>query len=146
VQLRVADLHLGDDAPAALNGLPGDGSIRAAALTLIVSGSALLAGCGDEGSDSADPGSSALGSPEVALTAREADCTDWSMASVEQRYVIVRSLSEFEGGPTTGGRGATLPDGEAYDLLERACANDYASAFKLYTVYARAAAFGSVQP
>jgi hypothetical protein len=105
----------------------------------------LLAGCGDS-DDPADSGSSALGSPEVRLTAREADCTDWHEASVEQRQVMIDSLTDFEGGPTTGGRGATLPDDEAYDLFERACAEDFARAIKLYKVYARAAAFQSAQP
>ena len=34
-----------------------------------------------------------------------------------------------------------LPDDEAYALLERACANDFAEGFSLYKVYARGAAF-----
>ncbi|MGH2962556.1 MAG: hypothetical protein ACRDL3_10260, partial [Solirubrobacterales bacterium] len=96
--------------------------------------------------DRADSGSSALGSPDVQLTAREADCTDWNEASVGQRRVIVDSLAEFEGGPTTGGSGPTLPDDEAYDLFERACAEETSRAFKLYKTYARAAAFQQTAP
>ena len=102
-------------------------------------------GCGDD-SNAPDSGSSALGSPDVALTARQASCTDWSEAGVEERQVMIDALTKFEGGPTTGAVGATLKDDEAYDLFERACANDYARAFKLYKVYARAAAFQSAQP
>ena len=102
-------------------------------------------GCGDS-DDSGDPGSSALGSPEVQTTAREADCNDWNGATVEERQVILESLSEFEGGAPTGTVGRTLPDDEAYDLFERGCERDYARAFKLYKVYVRAAAFQPEQP
>jgi hypothetical protein len=106
---------------------------------------ALAAGCGDS-EDSADPGSSALGSSDLQTTAREADCTDWDDASVEERRVIVESIAEFEGGAPTGTPGRALPEDEAYDLFERLCEQEYASAFKLYKVYARAAAFQSAQP
>jgi hypothetical protein len=44
---------------------------------------ALLAGCAGGSDDRPDSGSSALGSQDVALTARGADCTDWNEASVE---------------------------------------------------------------
>jgi hypothetical protein len=106
---------------------------------------ALAAGCGDS-EDSADPGSSALGSSDLQTTAREADCTDWDDASVEERRVIVESIAEFEGGAPTGTQGRTLPEDEAYDLFERLCEQEYASAFKLYKIYARAAAFQPEQP
>jgi len=82
----------------------------------------------------------------VALTARQADCTDWNDASVEQRQIIVDALAKTEGRPTTGAVGATLPDKEAYDLLDRACVDEFARAFKLYKVYVRGAAFQSAQP
>jgi hypothetical protein len=104
-----------------------------------------LAACGDS-EDRADSDSSAIGSPDVQLTAREASCTDWNEASVEQRQVIIDALAEVEGRPAAGGTGPTLPDGEAYDLFERACADDTARAFKLYKVYARAAVFGQAEP
>lgn len=103
------------------------------------------AGCG-ESDDASDPGSSALGSPEVQTTAREADCNDWNGASVEEQQIIVESIAEFEGGAPTGTAGRTLPEEEAYDLFERFCGRDYASAFKLYKIYVRAAAFQGAQP
>jgi hypothetical protein len=105
----------------------------------------VAAGCGDS-DDSSDPGSSALGSPEVQTSAREADCNDWNGASIEERQIIVKSIAEFEGGAPTGTAGRTLPDDEAYDLFQRLCEKDYASAFKLYKIYVRAAAFQSVEP
>ena len=60
------------------------------------------------------------GSPDVQTSTREADCTDWNAASVEDRQVIVASIAEFEGGAPTGTLGRTLPDDEAYDLFESA--------------------------
>jgi hypothetical protein len=105
----------------------------------------VAAGCGDA-EDGSDPGSSALGSPDVQTSAREADCADWNRASVEDRQVIVESIAEFEGGTPTGTVGRTLPDDEAYDVFERFCEKDYASAFKLYKIYVRAAAFQPAQP
>jgi hypothetical protein len=60
--------------------------------------------------------------------------------------VIVASVAEYEGGAPTGTVGRTLPDDEAYDLFERACEPEYASAFKLYKIYVRAAAFQPAQP
>jgi hypothetical protein len=71
---------------------------------------------------------------------------DWNEASVEDQRVIVDSIAEFEGGAPTGTQGRTLPDEQALELFDRACEEDYASAFKLYKVYVRAAAFQSAQP
>jgi hypothetical protein len=120
--------------------MPGRRGRSAGALTLIVSGIALVAGCGGDSSET-DSGSSAVGSPDVALTAREADCTDWNDASVEDRQATIEALREFEGGSTTGGTGSTIPDDRAYELFDSYCANEFARAFKLYKLYARAAAF-----
>lgn len=107
-------------------------------------GALLTAGCGDS-DDAADRDSAALGSPDVQTSTREADCQDWKAASVEDRQVIVASIAEFEGGGPSGTLGATLPDDEAYDLFERACEPQYANAFKLYKIYARAAAFAGAE-
>jgi hypothetical protein len=102
-------------------------------------GALLAAGCGDS-DDAADRDSAALGSPDVQTSTRESDCQDWNAASVEDRQVIVKSMAVYEGG-ATGTVGRTLPDDEAYELFERACEPQYAGAFKLYKIYARAAAF-----
>jgi hypothetical protein len=123
----------------------GERKIRAIApaLTLCVG---LLLGCGGGSDDAADRDSAALGSPDVQTSTREADCNDWNAASVEEQQIIVASIGEFEGGAPTGTAGRTLPDDEAYDLFQRFCEKDYASAFKLYKIYVRAAAFQSVEP
>ena len=104
----------------------------------------VAAGCGDD-EDRGDPGSSALGSPDVQTSAREADCADWNRASVEDRQVIVDSIAEYEGGRPSGTVGRTMPAEQAYEVFGRFCDRDYASAFKLYKIYVRAAAFSSPQ-
>jgi hypothetical protein len=47
------------------------------------------------------------------------------------------------GGPvgSPAGHGATLPDARAYELFQHYCAYGFASQFKLYKLYTRAAAF-----
>jgi len=103
------------------------------------------AGCGDD-EDRTDPGSSAISSPDVQTSAREADCADWNRASVSDQQVIVESIAEFQGGGPSGTVGRTMPTEQAYEVFERFCENDYASAFKLYKIYARAAAFTEPSP
>jgi hypothetical protein len=109
-----------------------------AALVVVVAG--VVAGCGGDGDGSSAPEVPGQ-SGEVALNAREADCTDWNEASVEQRGALIDALEEAEGAPTTGGTPAVLPEDQAYDLLENYCSQSFARAFKLYKLYARAAAF-----
>jgi hypothetical protein len=111
---------------------------------VVACGALLAAGCGDD-EDRSDPGSSALGSPDVQTSAREADCLDWNRASVEDQQVIVESIAEYEGGGPSGTVGRTMPTEQAYEVFERFCERDYASAFKLYKIYVRAAAFSGAE-
>ena len=130
------------DAPAARH---LGGRHRQVTVVLACLAAALAAGCGDS-DDASDSGSSALGSPEVQTTAREADCTDWNDATVEERQIIVESIAKFEGGAPTGTAGRTLPNDQAYEVFQRFCEKDYAAAFKLYKIYVRAAAFAGESP
>ena len=134
---------MGGNSPAPRN--RSRGAKRQLAVLLACLAAAFAVGCGDS-DDASDSGSSALGSPDVQTTARETDCTDWNDATVEERQIIVESIAEFEGGAPTGTAGRTLPDDQAYDLFQRTCENDYASAFKLYKIYVRAAAFSGKSP
>lgn len=111
---------------------------RRKSMLLSVGAAALLAGCGgDEPSAPQVPGDST----QVALTAREADCDDWNGATVDERGALIDALEEAEGAPTTGATPAVLSKDQAYDLFEGYCSESFAGAFKLYKLYARAAAF-----
>jgi hypothetical protein len=144
-------MPLARDATAARGGQPiarvgasrlHGGRVRRALLAAAVAACGVVpgAGCGDA-SDSSAPGSSALGSPELQTSARQTDCMDWNNASAEERQVMIDSIAEFESGEPTGTEGRFLATEQAYDLFERACEPEYAGAFKLYKIYARAAAF-----
>jgi hypothetical protein len=109
---------------------------RSALVSLVVAG--LIAGCGgDEASTPEVPGQSG----EIALTAREADCADWNEATVDERGTLIDALEQAEGAPTTGGSPAVLSEDQALDLFDNYCSESFAGAFKLYKLYARAAAF-----
>lgn len=75
---------------------------------------------------------------------RVASCRDWNRATGPQRLGTVHQLARLSGGPVPGvanARGPQLDDQDAYAMLERSCAPEYARAFKLYKLYGRSAAF-----
>lgn len=106
----------------------------------------LAAGCGGETGDAPPPSASRSGPAGLSTTARVADCDDWNQASVDERLRTIESIAEYEGGPTTGGSGSTLPEDRAYEVFENYCQADFASGFKLYKLYVRAAGFQSLAP
>jgi hypothetical protein len=78
-----------------------------------------------------------------------ADCSDWRKASPQERAGTVRDLRRFAGGPvgeSSGLRGATLDDDRGYQVLDNYCRQGFASAFKLYKLYTRAASFRKERP
>ena len=110
-----------------------------------LAGAVATAGCtgGDEAANRAQIATDArLGQP-----VRLADCEGWQDAGARERYGTVEALRRFAGdrSGSPGGRGATLDDSDAHDLFDRACAEPYARAFKLYKLYTRAAAFASLR-
>jgi hypothetical protein len=114
-------------------------------LAALAGAAALWGGCG--GAD--DPAAQAGGG--LSQPVRLADCEVWRAADARERFDTVEALRAFAGDRTgsPGGRGATLDDDAAYDLIERSCEPAYARGFKLYKLYTRAAAFSGmtdVQP
>lgn len=77
--------------------------------------------------------------------ARLVDCAMWRKGDVAERYGTVRDIASFAGAPTgtPGVRGATMSDREAYRVFANWCKpeNTFATYFKLYKLYTRAAAF-----
>jgi hypothetical protein len=99
-----------------------------------------VAGCGgDTSSTGPDAG---IGGALVAPV-NLADCSDWEQADVDQRLGTIEQIRNFLGGHVSGteSSGDVLDDDKAYDLFEGYCQNEFARGFKLYTLYARAAAF-----
>jgi hypothetical protein len=68
-------------------------------------------------------------------------CADWSAWSVGRRIAALRTLGVAATGPDPENAGATLGDGAAYSLFQRACSTRVANTFVLYEIYNRAASF-----
>jgi hypothetical protein len=105
---------------------------------------AALGGCLG-GSGSSEPTSGGAGA-DLGQTVRTADCAGWRRAGPQERKSTIDAVKGFAGGPTgTGDRnGATLPDSKAYDIFEGTCRQSFATRFKLYKLYTRAAAFQNI--
>jgi hypothetical protein len=114
----------------------------ALALGLLAAG-VLAAGCSASRDGERGAAPPASGGERIGQPVRLANCRDWERATLRQRFGTVREIRRVAGGPvgSSRGYGNTLDDRRAYDLLDRACAREYARGFKLYKVYTRAAAF-----
>ena len=101
-----------------------------------------LAACG--GGDSGDkPGASALGDVRVGSVAQLAECRDWNAGTREERIATLAEIKEQINLENGTGETPELSDEAAYELFENTCSEDYADAFRLYKVYARATGFAS---
>lgn len=85
--------------------------------------------------------------PAAVPSIRTADCTDWKGATGKQRDALLTSLYAFYvqtiggSGNTPAGPGPTITAKQAATVFDNYCSQPYASAFKLYKLYGRAAAF-----
>lgn len=105
-----------------------------------------FAGCGDNGSTEADaaPGDPVgVGQVRAGSVASLVQCSDWVAGTREQRMVTITDIRAQLNQVNSSGPTPDLSDDDAYALFERACAEDYAIGFRLYKLYARAAAFGT---
>ena len=99
-------------------------------------------GCGD--SAEADGEQVGVGQVRVGSVASLVQCRDWVRGTREQRLA---TIGDIRGQLHPAGNVEPQPDltdDEAYDLFQRACSQPFASGFRLYKLYARAAAFSSL--
>jgi hypothetical protein len=70
-------------------------------------------------------------------------CHSWHEMTTEQRDHMLGKMAVFMGGQIDhpGARGTTLSEQNATKMLDNACGLSFAGPFKLYKLYARAAAF-----
>jgi len=139
----------------------GDGDVRrhrtavAAALAAVVAISLGIVAIVAYGGEADEPGTSdfevaegvePLGEVRAGSVASLVDCADWSGGSVERKQATVVDIREqLTSGGTIEGR-PSLSDQEAYEVFDRACAEEFTSAFRLYKVYYQANAFANVDP
>lgn len=118
------------------------GRLAAAAVVLaLASGGlslALFGGGGDaRGEERFLPGNSRAGAGGALSQVPAAECSQWRRGTPRQRRYVVEEL----GALFDRKDGARLPPDYAEGVLDRACADEFGSAFKLWKVYERALAF-----
>jgi hypothetical protein len=105
-----------------------------------------VAGCGDSSGDGdASRGRERevkpLGDLLAGSVAHLAQCKDWVGGSHERKLATIDDIRAQVNRRDTGIRAPALSDQEALGLFDRACSNSYARSFRLYALYARAAAY-----
>lgn len=107
---------------------------------LIALAAGAMSGCG---SGSAEGDVAEVGPMRAGSVASLAQCSDWVAGNREQRLATLHDIraqvNQTGSEPTTD-----LGDEEAYGVLQRTCSQSYASGFRLYKLYTRAAAFSSL--
>lgn len=73
-----------------------------------------------------------------------ATCADWHHFGTAQRSTAVSALALAATGPDPENAGATLQEGAAFGLFQRACSTRASRSALLYEIYNRAAAFQPV--
>jgi hypothetical protein len=107
-------------------------SLTAVALALLVPG------CGSgEDDDSGD----AVGQELGGSVAQLAQCSDWAGATEEQRLATIEDIRSHVNQEDSGVTASVLTDEEAVEVFDRGCERPAAGSFRLYVMYARAAAF-----
>ncbi len=96
------------------------------------------------GSEGEDEPAIGVGQLRAGSSAQLAQCSDWNEGTAEQRAVTVEDVREALNQANSGGPTPALPSDRTYDLFENACSQDYAAGFRLYKIYARAAAFANL--
>jgi hypothetical protein len=120
--------------------------------SLVLAAIACLAGCGQAKSsedqirtDTTVP-IEGVGASIGGSVAPLAQCRDWRAGSVDERMATIADIRGQLTPQTSANENSGLRDQEAYDLFQRVCARQYASAFRLYKVYTQRAGFEPLEP
>jgi hypothetical protein len=100
-----------------------------------------LAGCGKEDDDAEPQG---VGQMKVGSVAALAQCRDWNAGTDEEKLATIediRAQINLEDAPVET---TSLSDERAREVFDNACAETYSAPFRLYRIYARAAAYESL--
>ena len=105
----------------------------------------LAVGCGGSGDGDAGGGGERevkpLGDLLAGSVAHLAQCKDWVGGPRDRKLATIEDIRAQVNRRDTGIDAPALSDEEALGLFDRACSNSYAQSFRLYALYARAAAF-----
>jgi hypothetical protein len=114
------------------------GSRRLAAALLLAAACAPAA-CSDDQGDAGE--ARPVGQALVGSVAPLAQCRDWNGGTREERIATIHDIREQVNLKDSNVQTPELSDAAAYRILDNICSEDYASTFRLYKLYARAASF-----
>lgn len=121
----------------------------------MLAGLLAVAGCGSEQRPVGDArpaddrvvdisGTAPVGEVTAGSVAQLAACRDWNEASLEQKLATIEDVRSQVSQVSQEGTGVAAPaltDEEALEVLDSSCEPSWAESFRLYKIYARAAAF-----
>jgi hypothetical protein len=108
------------------------------AVVLLGVGALALGACGEE---SDRPEAQPVGEVQVGSVAPLAQCRDWNRGSRAEKLATIEDIREQVNLQDAPVETPPLTDEQAYRVFENACEAEFASSFRLYKLYARAAAF-----
>lgn len=122
---------------------------RPALLAALVLACLLIAGCGgdDGGKAAADKGhhdtrqATSVGPRIAGSVVQYADCGDWRKGTRREREATIEELRDQLTAQSQRDTSSPLPDDRAYRILDKSCAQGYASSLRLYKMFARAQGF-----
>ncbi len=119
---------------------PGSGTIRGLATSLLVGLALFHAGCGNEAAGD-EAAADALGGEKAGSVSSGVQCSDWVEGTDDEKLATIADLRGQLNRQDSAVSAPALSDEEAMETFEGACSEPYAASFKLYVLYARAAAF-----
>jgi hypothetical protein len=113
-------------------------------VTAFAAGLLAAGGCGDD-ADAVEEEVQGVGEVKVGSVASLAQCRDWNGGTEEEKIATIEDIREqinLEDAPVEA---PALDNERAYELFEDACEPVYAESFRLYKLYAQAAAFSPLE-
>ena len=126
------------------------GHRRAAGAVLAATVALAVAGCGSDEAEDAGPngdevvdvsGAEPVGEELAGSVAPLAQCRDWVKGTKAEKLATIEDIRSQINLEDTGIDAPPLTDEEALDVFNGACSQEFASGFRLYVLYARAAGF-----
>jgi hypothetical protein len=115
------------------------GAPRASAALAIAFAALAFAACGEQAES--DSGAQPVGEVQIGSVAPLAQCRDWNRGSRDEKLATIEDIREQVNLQDAPVEGPALTDEQAYRVFENACEARFAATFRLYKLYARAAAF-----
>lgn len=112
--------------------------VLALALALVLA--LAFAACGDD-SEPAEPDAQPVGEEVGGSVAPLAQCRDWNRGTEAEKLATIEEIRSQINLEDSGVEAPSLSDDEAMSVFDNACAERFAAGFRLYVLYARAAAF-----